>query len=101
MNDNKMMQTFSIGEATKILQFPGGEYKFFDWLRSKGYLLMDNSPAQMYIDRGWLKYMTTNLSFVKNKTIVPITRITVKGLAGLYKVVEKEFPICKPCNEEK
>jgi phage antirepressor YoqD-like protein len=34
-------QTLSIAEVAKMVDFPGGEIKFFSWLREKGYLLQN------------------------------------------------------------
>ena len=94
-------QTLSIAEVTKLVDFPGGEYKFFGWLRENGYLLQDNTPAQLYRDREWLKLIDSNKSIVNSKTVIPVTRVTLKGLAGIDRVVKQHFPICKPCNDGK
>lgn len=101
MKKNLMIQTFSVGQTAKIIQFPAGEYKLFEWLRKRGFLLEDNTPAQKYIDRGWLMYVDTDINTGRKRIIVPVARFTVKGIAGLSKIVEKEFPICKPCGDGK
>jgi phage antirepressor YoqD-like protein len=94
-------QTLSIAEVAKLVDFAGGEYKFFAWLREKGYLLQDNTPAQLYRDRGWLKLMDSNKSIGNSKAVIPVTRVTLKGIAGIDRAVKKHFPICKPCNDAK
>lgn len=48
-------QTLSIAEVAKLVDFPGGEIKFFIWLRENGYLLKDNTPAEKYRKCKWLK----------------------------------------------
>ena len=93
--------TLSIAEVAKLVDFPGGEYKFFDWLRENGYLLQDNTPAQIYRDRGWLKLVDSNKKLGKIQTVILVSRVTLKGLAGIDRVVKQHFPICKPCTDGK
>lgn len=101
MEDKSKEQTLSIAEVCKLVDFPGGEYKFFNWLKENGYLLKDKTPAQKYRAIGWLKLVDSNKRLGKVQTIIPVCRVTVKGLAGLDKAVKKHFPLCKPCNEKK
>lgn len=92
---------FSIQVTAKLTKFPGGEIKFFRWLRDKGYLLKDNQPNQKYRDYGWFELDKATIHHTKPKLIVPVTFVTIKGLAALEKVVLSEFPPCVPCNSKK
>jgi len=65
-------QSLSIAEVAKLVDFSGGEYKFFGWLRENGYLLQDNTPAQLYRDREWLKLIDSNKSIANSKTVIPL-----------------------------
>lgn len=94
-------QTFSVSTVCKLVDFPGGEYKFFGWLRENGFLLQNNEPVQYYRDHGWLKLMDSNKSIPNSKTVIQVTRFTIKGLAGIDRVVKRHFPICKRCNDAK
>ena len=91
-------QTLSIAQVAKLVDFPGGEIKFFIWLRENGYLLQDNTPAQKYRDCSWLKLVTSHKVIGKIQTIIPVTRVTILGLGGLDRAVKKAFPVCKPCS---
>lgn len=86
-------QLFRVSTAAKLAGFPGGEKKFFEWLRTNHYLLTNNEPAQRQIDRGWFVLIETRIGDL----IVPTPKITIKGLAGLQKVIQEQFPVCPPC----
>jgi phage antirepressor YoqD-like protein len=94
-------QTFSIRETGKLIKFPGGEHQFFEWLRSKSYLLSDNTPAQAYLNSGWFSREYTHKKIGSKKTVIPVTRVTIKGLYALQRKIRKDFPTCKPCSESK
>ena len=93
--------TFSIRDTAKMSGFPGGEYRFFEWLRSRGYLLENNTPAQAYINRGWFVLVISKRLIGDIQNVIPVSRVTVKGLYGLHKVIKRDFPICKPCGDGK
>lgn len=97
MEEASKEETLSIAEVAKLVDFPGGEYKFFDWLRENGYLLENNTPAELYRKRGWLKLKDSNKKLGKIQTVILVTRVTIKGLAGIDRAVKKAFPVCKPC----
>jgi phage antirepressor YoqD-like protein len=101
MKRNDSPVTFSIAEVAKMTRFPGGEHKLFKWLRKYGYLLQSNHPSQYQIDRGWMVYSDKHIHMGSYQRGVPVTRVTIKGLAGLERVFERYFPICKPCKEAK
>lgn len=89
--------TYSVAQTGKAAKFPGGEIQFFAWLRLKGYLISDNTPAQKYINAGWFEVTKTTLHRLSPPEVVLVTRVTIKGLAALERIVRAEFPICKPC----
>ncbi len=88
---------FSIGDTAKMINFPGGEIKFFQWLRDTGYLLQNNFPVQKYRDQGWFKMVRKKLYKMQPVQEVPVTIVTIKGLAALERIVKKEFSPCPPC----
>ncbi len=93
--------TFSIAEVAKMTNFPGGEHQFFAWLRKYGYLLQNNQPSQVQMKREWFVLESkVNYGNMIRRT-VPVARVTIKGLAGLERVINKAFPICPPCNKAK
>ena len=92
---------FSDGETGKMISFPGGEIQFFDWLRKHHFLLQNNQPAQNYINRGWFKLVPVQKRITGQLSVIPVTRVTIKGLYGLNRVVKKAFPTCKPCSDGK
>ena len=93
--------TFSIVEVAKMTNFPGGEHQFFTWLRKYGYLLENNHPSQVQINRGWFVLVSKVHNGVEIRRTIPVARVTLKGLAGLERVIKKAFPICPPCEKEK
>ena len=90
--------TFSIAEVAKMTNFPGGEHKFFAWLRKYGYLLENNQPSQVQINRGWFVLVSKVLNGIELRRTTPVARVSLKGLAGLERVIKKAFPICPPCD---
>lgn len=91
---------FSIQETAKLTKFPGGEIKFFKWLRDKGYLLKNNQPNQRYMDTGWFEMEKATIHKTNPKLIVLVTLVTIKGLAALEKIVQNDFPPCVPCSSK-
>lgn len=91
--------TFSISQTAKIIGFPGGEKKFFQWLRANKYLMPDNYPYQKYRALGWFEMAHKNLKKTQPKIIVPVTRVTHLGVSSLKRRVLKEFPPCVPCKK--
>lgn len=88
---------FKIDQTAKLINFSGGEIKFFQWLRDNGYLLQDNYPVQKYRDRGWFEMTTKTLHKMHPKQVVPVTLVTIKGLYALKKIVNKTSSPCPPC----
>lgn len=88
-------QTFSVAQTAKLVKFPGGEKKFFFWLREQGYLYHDNEPFQIYIDKGWFEVVLTKKYAINPHFPKMVTRVTIKGIAGLDKAIKKHYPPCK------
>ena len=99
MNIKNYPTTFSIADVAKMTRFPGGEIKLFEWLRKHGYLLKNNQPSDFQIARGWFVYTNKDIQMGLHRRGVYVARVTIKGLAGLERVINKCFPICKPCDE--
>jgi anti-repressor protein len=95
-----LINTFSISQTAKLCGFPGGEKKFFEWLRTKQILLPDNFPFQRYLDLGWFETGLKTIHKTNPKLEIPVTRTTIKGVHSLSKLVQKDFPPCKPCIED-
>jgi phage antirepressor YoqD-like protein len=94
----KVNNTFSISQTAKLCGFPGGEKKFFEWLRTNKILMQDNFAYQQYIDQGWFETVLKTLYKTNPKMEISVTRTTIKGVYCLSKLVKKDFPPCKPCN---
>ena len=92
--------TFSLRQTAKLIGFPGGRNKFIKWLREKGYLLDNNEPTQKYVDNEWLVYKVKPIFTGMTSFDATVTRTTAKGLAGLERHVKRDFPNCKPCEDE-
>ena len=92
-----MRITFSVATACKLVKFPGGEKKFFEWLRKNKYLLSDNVPYQKYIDRDWLTSDLTTINGIRSS--IPVTRFTIAGIVAFEKIVLQAFPPCNPCDK--
>jgi phage antirepressor YoqD-like protein len=93
--------TFSVGKTAKLIKFPGGEIKFYKWLRENGFLYHDNEPFQIYIDKGWFEYVLTQKHKVNLYFPKMVTRVTIKGLRALERLMKKHFPPCKKDKHER
>jgi phage antirepressor YoqD-like protein len=93
----KMRITFSVATACKLVNFPGGEKKFFEWLRKNKYLQSNNEPYQKYVDRDWLTSELTTINGIRLPT--PVPRFTMAGIVAFEKIVLKAFPPCIPCDK--
>ena len=90
-------QLFSIGTVAKMTDFPGGQKRMFIWLRDNGYLQRNNEPYQRFIDNGWMVLLESKIYHEDPPRIVPVPKVTIKGLAGLKRVIDEQFPVCAPC----
>lgn len=86
--------SFSVATACKLVNFPLGEKKFFEWLRKKKYLQPNNEPYETYRKREWfvLKYKIINGKLIE----VPVTRFLMPGIVAIEKIVYEEFYKCPP-----
>lgn len=82
-----------IGEMAKLIKqatgYPMGQNRFFDWLRSHGYLhkggSQKNAPTQRCIDAGWMEVKEgTRIGSSGECHITRTTKITGKGLFRQY-----------------
>ena len=96
---NIITKTFSVRETSKLIKYPGGEIKFYIWLRENGFLCHDNEPYQIYLDKEWFEVVLTQKHKVNPHFPKMVTRVTFKGVLALEKLVKKHFPICKPCED--
>lgn len=84
---------FTINQTAKALKLPYGNKKLFEKLKALGFLNMDNSPRQQYVNDGTfitvVKYINEH---VGNKTV---TLVTSSGLIKLAKRlgVEVDFSV--------
>lgn len=101
MKQFNQVTTYSIAEVAKTTNYPGGEYQFFNWLRKYGYLLDNNQPSQAQINRGWFVLVSKVQEDKFNRRTIPVARVTLRGMAGLERVIKKAFPICPPCEKAK
>lgn len=96
-----IQSTFTVNQVVKLVSFPGGEKKFFEWMRTKGFLMSDNYPFQKYIDRGYFISKLKTSGTGAHKKYFQVTIITIKGLQFLLKMVSKEFNYCNNCGKIK
>ncbi len=94
----KSATTFSLQQTAKITKFPGCEKKFAAWLREKKYLMNNNDPYQKYCDWGWFELSTKTIHKANPPFTVNVTRVKIKGLEALERIVFEEFHQCKPCS---
>lgn len=85
------LTTFSIKTGAKLVRFPGGEKKFAAWMRNQSFLLDKNEPYQKYVDQGWFIMELATIHKANPPFKVPVSRITLKGLTELEKVVFDQF----------
>lgn len=75
---------FTINQTAKALKLPYGNKKLFEKLKALGFLNMDNSPRQQYVNDGTfitvVKYINEH---VGNKTVTLVTS------SGLIKLAER------------
>ena len=75
---------FTINQTAKALKLPYGNKKLFEKLKALGFLNMDNSPRQQYVNDGSfitvVKYINEH---VGNKTVTLVTS------SGLIKLAQK------------
>lgn len=81
---------FTLNQMAKHLDFNVGRSKLMELFRSWGILLQDNSPSQAMIRKGYMKYRI-KLIHSKPEKRVPVTLVTVKGLAYFRKLIPRKL----------
>ena len=82
---------FTINQAAKLLDFKIGRTNLLVKFRGWGLLLGDNSPSQNMIDRGYMNYKLKKIEFKRGNKKVPVTLVTIEGLAFLKKFIAKKL----------
>lgn len=83
-----------IGEFAKIIKNENikiGRNKLFDWLRSNGYLMSNNTPYQKYINNGYFDVIEAVRNTPYGIKVFPKTLITGKGQIILVEKLRSEF----------
>lgn len=82
----------SIGDFAKNLAIQGlGQNNLFAWLKARGFLMMDTTPYQPYVERGYFvrkPYQEKVNGEVRYKTM-----LTPKGTVWLAKILKAEYNI--------
>jgi phage antirepressor YoqD-like protein len=75
---NSMQQdTFSISQTAKLIDFPGGQNQFANWLRENKMVKKNLEPMSRFYKR---EYFTYKEKEIRPGMFICITRITPKGL---------------------
>lgn len=75
---------FTINQTAKALKLPYGNKKLFEKLKALGFLNMDNSPRQQYVNDGSFITVVKHINeHVGNKTVTLVTS------SGLIKLAQK------------
>lgn len=86
--------TVDVGEFSKIVKNENikiGRNRLFDWLRSNGYLMSNNTPYQKYINNGYFKVKEVIRNTPYGTKLFPKTLITGKGQIVLVEKLRVEF----------
>ena len=87
-------------QALPMLSFPGGTVRLFRWLRAKKILQVDNTPYRRFIENKMFTYKSIQVPGKTSTQNVVQPMVTLKGLAYLQKLANKDFPACPPCDEK-
>ena len=94
MTLQKMEDTVSMEQASKLFSDDGidiGRNNLMKLLREKGILMENNSPYQKYMDQGLFKVKIAKKETRYGVRMVPVTRVTGKGLIFLNKKLREWF----------
>lgn len=78
---------YSIGEAAKLVGFPGGRNKFYSWMRENEILNIQNYPEQKYRSNKWFVEWTKTYYYGMNIYDKHGVFITQLGLDEIRKLV--------------
>jgi phage antirepressor YoqD-like protein len=83
---------FTLNQAAKLLNFEIGRTRLMKLFRDWGLLLKKNEPSQSMIDRGYMLYFLKRIEkdgkLVKT---VPVTLVTIQGLAYLKRIIQRKL----------
>lgn len=82
----------SIGDFAKNLAIQGlGQNNLFAWLKARGFLMMDTTPYQPYVERGY--FVRKPYEEKVNGEVRYKTMLTAKGTVWLTKILKAEYNI--------
>lgn len=82
--------TCDMNTVAKTLNCGIGRNRLFSFLRSKGILLSNNQPSQLYVELGWFRVLETKYSMPNGDIKVYFkTVVYQKGIDGIRKFLNK------------
>lgn len=82
--------TCDMNTVAKTLNCGIGRNRLFSFLRSKGILLSNNQPSQLYVELGWFRVLETKYSMPNGDIKVYFkTVVYQKGIDGIRKLLNK------------
>lgn len=88
--------TVDVGEFAKIVKNENiniGRNRLFEWLRSSGYLMNNNTPYQKYLENEYFKVKEVIKTTAYGVKTFPKTLITGKGQVALVERLRAEFGV--------
>lgn len=88
--------TVDVGEFAKIVKNENiniGRNRLFEWLRSNGYLMNNNTPYQKYLENEYFKVKEVIKTTAYGVKTFPKTLITGKGQVALVERLRAEFGV--------
>ena len=88
--------TVDVGEFAKIVKNENiniGRNRLFEWLRSSGYLMNNNTPYQKYLENEYFKVKEVIKTTAYGVKTFPKTLITGKGQVALVERLRTEFGV--------
>jgi phage antirepressor YoqD-like protein len=80
----------SIGDFSKNLAIENlGRNNLFDWLRARGFLMMNTEPYQQYVERGYFVRKPSDKRI--HGEVKYTTMLTAKGTVWLTKILRAEY----------
>jgi len=80
----------SIGDFSKNLAIENlGQNNLFSWLKARGFLMMDTTPYQQYVERGYFVRKPSNKPV--NGEVRYKTMLTPRGTVWLTKILRAEY----------
>jgi len=83
---------FTLNQVAKLLNFEIGRTNLMKLFREWGLLLKKNEPSQSMITRKYMLYWLKTIEMDgKPYKKVPVTLVTIEGLAYLKKIIHKKL----------